>query len=557
MKQEHIKIIPLGGLGEIGKNMTVFEYKNQCLILDMGLRFPEEEEMPGIDYIIPNIDYLVRNKKKVLGVIFTHGHMDHIGAIPYLVEPLGYPPLYAMPLTKGLILKRQEEFQELKPLTVKDLKLKENIKIGPFTIEAFHQNHNIPDSVGFCITTPIGKILYTGDFKFDFDPICDKPADLAAIAQYGQQGILLLMSDSTGAEKPGHAITEKGIQDNLEAIFENAPGRLMVATFSSLITRIQEIINLSEKHNRKVIIEGYSMRTNIELARKLGYLKIKKNTLIRAKSAKNFPAKQLTILCTGAQGEIGAALMRIVSGDHKYFKIQEQDAMILSSSVIPGNERAVQGIKDDIYRQGAKVYHNQMMDIHAGGHAQAEDLKMMLSLTKPKFFMPIHGNFSMLVSHGEIAKDLGIKRERVFIGENGQIYYLNKDLLRKSKQSARADYVMVDGLGVGDVGHIVLRDRRTMARDGMFVIVAIIDTKQGKIKENIDIISRGFVYLKESKKLLEDTRNLVKELVNRELDPKKNVNTTYLRDILREEIGSFLFARTKRRPMVLPVITTL
>jgi len=553
--QEHVKIIALGGLGEIGKNMTVFEYKDECVIVDMGLRFPEVEDMPGIDFIIPNIQYFRKNKKRIHGLIVTHGHLDHTGAIPYLIEDLGYPPIYTMPLTRGMILKRCEEFQGLKPLDIKTLTLNQSVKLGPFSIEAFHQNHNIPDSIGVSILTPVGRIVVTGDFKFDFEPVGDKPADLASIARLGEKGVLLLMSDSTGAEREGHSITETAVQENLEVIFEKAPSRLIIATFSSLITRIQEIINLSEKHGRKVVVEGYSMKTNVELAKNLGYLKIQKGTLVSPKQAANINPKQLTIICTGAQGETGAALMRIVSGTHRFFKIEKQDTMILSSSVIPGNERAVQGLKDDISKQGAKVYHNQMMDVHAGGHAQVEDLKMMISLLRPKHFIPVHGNYSMLISHSEIAQELGIDPKKTIVAQNGEVIRVEKDQIKKTEQKVPVNYVMVDGLGVGDVGQIVLRDRITMAQDGMFVIVAIVDSKTGKVRENIDIISRGFVYLKESKKLLTETRVLVKKILEKEIGPNKTINFTHLRDTLREEVGSFLFNKTRRRPMVLPVIT--
>lgn len=553
MKKQELKIIPLGGLGEVGRNMTVFEYGDDVLIVDLGLRFPEDD-MPGIDFIIPDIHYLTEKKKRVLGVVFTHGHYDHIGALPYLIEKLGYPPLFATPLTRGLILKRQEEFKDLRPLKIDIIRLHRKIRLGPFSVEAFHQNHNIPDSIGLSIMTPVGRIIHTGDFKFDFEPIGDKPADLAPIARFGQQGVLLLMSDSTGAEREGHSITEKQIQDNLEVIFENAPRRLIIATFSSLITRIQEVINLSEKHGRRVVIEGYSMKNNVQIARQLGYLKIRRETLITPQQAAKLKPEQITVICTGAQGETEAALMRIVSGRHRYFRIQDQDSVVFSSSVIPGNERAVQGLKDDICRQGAKVYHNQMMDIHSGGHAQIEDLKMMISLVKPKFFMPVHGNFSMLVSHAAIAQELGIKKDNILIAQNGDILSLERNSFSKTGQHASANYVMVDGLGVGDVGQIVLHDRRTMAHDGMFVIVAVVDSKTYQVKESIDIISRGFVYLKESKKLLNKTRALTMDILNKELIPQRSINSTYLREILREKIGQFLFDQTRRRPMVLPVI---
>ena len=380
-KTQNLKIIPLGGLGEIGRNMMIFEYDNPAspaggdiIIIDMGLQFPEED-MPGIDYIIPNTAYLKDKKEKIKGVIITHGHYDHIGAIPHSMRRLGNPPIYTTPLTRGIIMRRQDDFPKAPKLNIHEIKKTDKIKLGCFKIEFFHVNHNIPDGVGLAIDTPVGRIVHTGDFKFDHSPIGDEPADISRISEIANGNVLALMSDSTSAEKPGHSVSEKDIQDNLEIIFREVPGRIIVATFASLISRIQEVINLAEKYNRKVAIEGYSMKMNVEITKKLNYLKVQKGTLIKINQIDNYPPNKTVVLCTGAQGEGNAVLMKVANQEHRHIKIQKGDAIAFSSSVVPGNERSVQGLKDNLWRQGARVYHYQMMDIHAGGHAKADDLK--------------------------------------------------------------------------------------------------------------------------------------------------------------------------------------
>lgn len=553
--ENFVKVLALGGLGEVGRNMYLVEYKNQVLIIDAGLRFPEDD-MPGVDYIIPNIKYLTENKerKKIVGIFVTHAHFDHIGAISYIADRIGNPPIYATNLTKALILKRHEEFKNSKPLNVIEINKNDIIKVGPFTVEPFRQNHSVFGSVGFVIKTPVGNIVNTGDFKFDLAPVGEEPPDLVKIANIGQRGVLLLMQDSTRAESPGFSLSESTIQTNLEEIFRLAPGRIIVATFSSLLTRIQQIITLSEKYGRYVLIEGRSMINAVEIAYKLGYLKIQKNNLIKKDRLMHYPKDKITILCTGAQGEPDAVLMRIVNKDHKYIKIEPGDAFIFSSSVIPGNERAVQALKDALVKDGALVFHNQMMDIHAGGHAHKEDLKMMLALLKPKFFMPIHGTFTMLAANRDIAISMGIKPENIVIAENGQIVKLYKNKIVLTQERLPTNYVFVDGLGIGDVGNIVLRDRQTMSKDGMFVVIAVIDAKNGQLKDEPDIISRGFVYLKESQKLLEDTRQRIRNLVHSHIRENGTINYTYLKNLLRDELGKFLFKRTHRRPLILPVV---
>jgi len=549
---QNLRIIPLGGLEEVGRNMTVFEYGNDIIIVDMGLQFPEED-MPGIDYIIPNTAYLKDKKEKIRGVIITHGHYDHIGAIPHSMGRLGNPPIYTTALTKGIILKRQDDFPEAPKLDIRQINKDSKIKLGCFNIEFFHVNHNIPDGVGLVIGTPVGKIVHTGDFKFDHSPIGDEPADISRISEIANGGILALMSDSTNAEKPGHSISEKEIQDNLEIIFKESAGRIIIATFASLISRIQEVINLAEKYNRKVAVDGYSMKMNTQIAKDLGYIKAQKGTLIKINQIKDYPDKRVVVVCTGAQGEGNAVLMRIANKEHRHIQIQKNDAVTFSSSVVPGNERTVQNLKDILWRQGARVYY-QMMDIHAGGHAQVEDLKMMINLIKPKFFIPVHGNYYMLKLHGEIAESVGIDAKNILVAGNGNVISINEDSIQLSDEKVPANYVMVDGLGVGDVGQVVLRDRQTMAEEGMFVIIATIDSKTGKVHGEPDIISRGFVYLRESKELLNQTREKVKKIVEKASSDEHTVNWSYVKDNIRDKVGQFLYTKTQRRPMVLPVV---
>lgn len=554
-KQNSLKIVPLGGLGEVGRNMMLLDYQGKILIIDMGFRLPGED-MPGIDYIVPNINCLKGKQKSILGLVFTHGHYDHIGAVPYLIGKIWQPNLeiFASPLTRGIILKRQEDFSSQPKLEIEEVKNGSKIKLGPFRIEFFKQNHNIPDNLGLFIETPVGNILHTSDFKFDSNPVNDLPTDFEKFKALSKRKILFLLSDSTGAEEEGHSLSEKEILENLEEIFKRSTGRIIAATFASLINRIQQIITLSEKYQRKVAIEGYSMKTNTELAKVLGYIKSKKGTLIKAKEISNYPDSRITILCTGAQGEGSAVLMRIANKEHPFIRLKRGDSVILSSSVIPGNERTVQILKDGILRQKTKVFHYKMMDIHAGGHAQQEELKEMIKIMRPKFFLPIHGQYSMLVSHAELARESGIPEKNIVVAENGQVINLNQKRIFVEKKTIPSNYVMVDGLGIGDVGEVVLRDRHMLARDGMFVIVAVVDKQTGQIRGSPDIISRGFVYLRESKELLAQTRKKVVEIVNRAAGSGGAVNWSYIKDEIRNKIGQFLYTKTQRRPIILPVV---
>jgi len=553
-KTNNLKIIPLGGLGEVGRNMTLLEWKEKILIIDMGLKFPDEE-MLGIDYIIPNIDYLKDKKNNIVGVVFTHGHYDHIGAVPYLINKIGNPPLFASPLTKGIILVREQLFPNQPRLNIQEIKNGSKVKLGPFKVEFFKQNHNIPDNMGLFIQTPVGNILHTSDFKFDQNPVNDSPTDFKKLKELSSRGILLLMSDSTGAEEKGHSLSEKTIMDNLEKIFIQAQGkRIIASTFASHINRIQQLISLSEKYKRYVAIDGFGMKMNVEICRKLGYIKIRKGTLISPKRIRDYPDSKITLICTGAQGEDRAILMKIATGQYPYLKVKKGDNIIFSSSVVPGNERTVQNLKDEFFRKKANVFHYKMMDIHASGHARQEELKEMIKIMRPKFFMPIHGQYSMLVNHAHLAMSLGIPEKNIIVADNGNIINLNKNKIYIDKKTVPAEYIMVDGLGTENVKEVVLRDRKALANDGIFVIIAVVDHITGKVKGSPDIISRGFVYLRESKRLLAEARRKVISIINKATNSPETVNWNYVKTNVRNDLGKFLFIKTQKRPMVLPVI---
>jgi len=552
--KNNLRIIPLGGLEEIGRNMTVFEFGQDIIIVDMGLQFPDED-MPGIDYLIPDISYLKGKERNIRGVLITHGHYDHIGAIPHLMEALGNPPIYMTELTRGIVMKRQEDYKDKAPLNIHTVRKIDRLKLGAFNIEFFHVNHTIPDAVGIAITTPVGTIIHTGDFKFDHSPISDAPADIAKIARLGSENVLALMSDSTDSRTPGYSLSESKIAKTLDEIFEQTQGRLIIATFSALISRIQSVIAAAERHGRKVAVDGYSMRTNVEIAKNLGYLKTKKGTLIPINKVNEYPDGKVAIICTGAQGEPNAVLMRIVNGEHRFVKVHKDDTFVLSSSVIPGNERTVQAIMDTIYRKDAKVINYKMMDVHAGGHARQEDLKMMINLVRPKYLIPIHGNYFMLKLHGELGVSVGLDPKNILIGENGKV--IEFDYRQNGKvttEKVPTSQVMVDGLGVGDIGQVVLRDRQLLAKDGMFVITTIVDGKTNKIIGKPQITSRGFIFVKENFDLVNATKKKVEEIIAQKTTPGEAANWDYVKNNIREAIGSFLYAKTERRPMILPVI---
>lgn len=546
-----LRIAVLGGLEEVGRNMTVIEYMDDILIIDMGLQFPEED-MPGIDYIIPNVSSLKSKAKNIRGVIITHGHYDHIGAIPHVVGELGNPVIYTLPFTAAIIKKRQEDFKSA-PLKIQEVGLDDKFVLGRFKIEFFRVNHNIPDSMAVVVHTPEGTIVHSGDWKFDYSPIDGLVAEFAKIVRLGEKGVLAFLGDSTNAGQAGHQMSERDIGKTLETIFAQTKGRIIVGTFSSLLSRIRQVIEIAERLGKRVAIDGYSMKTNVEIARQMGYIKPRSNVLIDISEVHRFPDNKVIILCTGAQGEEQAVLMRIANGEHKYIQIKPTDTVIFSSSIVPGNERTIGRLRDTIVKKGAEIIHYQMMDVHAGGHAKNDDIKLMLSLLKPKYYIPIEGNQYMLRENAKVAESLGFGANNIFIALNGQTIEFGKGRGFLTKKLLPTDYVFVDGLGVGDVSEIVLRDRQVLARDGMVVVIATVESKTGALVGSPDIISRGFVYLKENKKLIEEVREKVRRII-RDKDPQSPIDNMLARNRIRNEIGEFLFRRTERRPMILPVV---
>ncbi len=555
---DRLRVMVLGGLEEVGRNMTVLEYGDDIIIIDIGLQFPEEG-MPGIDYIIPNISYLEDKIDKIKGVIITHGHMDHIGGIPHIIGKIGNPTMFMGKLTSGLVKKRCAEYKNCPKVNIVEIDETSKNKFGSaFEVEYLRVNHSIPDCFAIIVHTPVGTVFHTGDFKIDYSPVNDKPADLNRIAQIGGEGVMLLMSDSTDATHPGYQVSESYIGDEIGKLFEKIEGRVIIGTFASQISRIQKLFDLASKYNRKVYLQGRSMNDNVEIAHQIGYLKFNPKILINDQGLKRTPDNKILIIGTGAQGESNAFLKRVVNGEHRTIRLKKGDTVIFSSSVIPGNERSIQTLKDSIVRQGGRIIHYEMMDVHAGGHAKAEDLKLMMRLLKPEFLMPIEANHYMLRAHADLAVQVGIPEEKIFVADNGQVVEFSKNSRGEvkgilTKEKVNTDYVMVDGLGVGDVSNIVLRDRQVMSEDGMIVVIATIDSKTGDPIGNPDIISRGFVYMKENRELIEETRMKVKKIVKNN-NSKTQADVDHIKNKIRNDIGQFLFIKTKRRPMVLPVV---
>lgn len=553
--RQNLRIIPMGGVEEVGENMTAIEFGDDIIVIDMGLAFPDDT-MPGIDYIIPDTKWLEENKKRIRGVVITHGHLDHIGAVPYILPKLGDPPVYTMALTAAFIKKRLEEFGLLGRSKINVLTKDDVLPLGNFKIRFFRTNHSIPDGVGLCITSPVGQIVYATDWKFDHTPADGKPTEFDKIAKFGAEGVLLLMSDSTNAIKPGYCISEREIGNTIDRTFSNIKGRIIFANFSTNIARIQQVFDAAAKYNRKVIVTGRSLVNNIEIALSLGYLKIQPKIIIKSEASKKYPDNQIVILTTGAQGEDAAGLARIARGDHKTVKIKKGDTTIVSASPIPGNERAISVMLSNLTRLGSHVIYNKTLDIHTSGHAHQEELKLMLALVKPKYFMPIHGEHHMIVAHAELAKTMGIPEANIFSLDNGQILEVNSSQEAKATQDSKitTGYVFIDGLGVGDVGEVVIRDRQVMAQDGMFVIIMTLDRRTGKLINQPDIISRGFIYMKGNDDLIREVKHEVRKLVENKGKEKLEPNWAYLRNIIRDEVGEYLYQKTERRPMVLPVV---
>ena len=546
------RLVPLGGLEEVGRNCAYIEYRDEIVLIDMGIQFPEEAT-PGIDFIIPNIDSLVPKKQNIRGIVLTHGHYDHIGAIPYLVGRLGNPTIYTTKLTKAMIEKRQEEFVNAPKLKVVVIDNGDKIKVGEYTeLEFFGVDHTIPDSCGVIVKTPQGNIVHFGDFRLDYNDK-DEPQKLDDFERIGKLGIHSFMIDSTNAERSGHGVSERVVEENLGKLFEAASGRIILSTFSSMLIRIAEIIKICEKIGRKVFINGRSMKENIEIAKTLGYIKYKPDSVLPMEEMSKYKDHQIMIITTGAQGQENAGLMKIVNGEHKFVQIKTGDTMVFSSSVIPGNERSVQKLKDNLTRQGAIVYNSEMIDIHSSGHAPEEDLKIVIKLINPKYLVPVHGYYFMRAANGKNGVAAGVKAENIRLMDNGQVGHLTKDNFVISKESVPAEYVMVDGLGVGDVGEVVLRDRRILAQEGMVVVIATIDRKTGAVIKNPDVISRGFIYLKENQEIINEIRKRIRTMVGH-IPRGQQLDADYLKNIFRDQIGQYIYNKTFRRPMILPVI---
>ncbi len=547
-----LKVIPLGGLGEYGKNMMVYEYNQDIIIVDAGFMFPNEE-MLGIDFVIPDIRYLEENKHKIKGLIITHAHEDHMGGIPYILKKLDIP-IWTTKLAAGMIEVKLEEFADVsaKLNIVKD---GDKIKLGVFEIDFIRVNHSIPDCVALAINTPEGVVMHVTDFKFDFTPINEKPIDLDRIASYGNKNVLLLLSDSTNAEVPGYTASEQLVGDTLDQIISQAHGRVLITSFASLINRIQHVFNSAVKHKRKVALSGRSMLKNTEIAMKLGYLKIPEGVLINIREVKKHPDDQIIILATGSQGEERSAMVMMASGQHNDIQIQAGDTVIVSASMVPGNERGAYNTINNLYKLGAEVYYgksNSLLNVHTSGHASQEELKMLISMLKPQYFIPLHGEYRFLFAHAKLARDVGVEANKIFIIENGQQVEFRAGAGKIAPGRVPSGYVLVDGLGVGDVGNIVLRDRQAMAKDGILVAIVTVDAQNGKLLSSPDIISRGFIYMREREDLVFKIRENIKNSMNKYQNLNKDWAT--IKTLLREDISEFLYKETKRRPMVIPVV---
>lgn len=547
------RIIPLGGVEEIGKNMTVLEWGDDIVIVDCGLMFPNDT-MPGVDYIIPDVTYLTERKDRIRGIVVTHNHMDHIGAFPYVYEKLGAPPIWSAPITLAFIKKRLEEFGiEGKAKFMPFNPSGDKFRLGKFEIEVFHLTHSTPDVVGLAVKTPNGHIVYTTDWKFDHTPADGKPADYAALARLGDEGVLCLFSDSTNIDKPGTSISEATVGQALIEAVQSCKGRIIAAAMASNISRVQQILRAAERAGRKVAFIGRSMVDNTEIAIELGAITPPKNTIIDIGEINRFRDDQVMIITTGSQGEEMSGLTRIAQGEHRQVKIKKGDTVILSASAIPGNERAIQNMMDGLAREGARVIYNAIMSLHTSGHANREDLKLMIALTKPTYFLPIHGERFKLIMHGELAVEMGVKPENVLIADNGQVIEFKNGKGTVSNIRVPAGYVLVDGLGIGDVGNIVLRDRKLMAQDGIFVVILTVDHQNGTMLTSPDIISRGFIYMRENEDLISKARAEVKRLID-ENTKQAPYEWAWIKNHMREELERYLFEQTHRRPMVIPVI---
>lgn len=548
-KQNSVRIIPLGGIGEVGKNMTAIEYGEEIVVIDCGLSFPRED-MLGVDYVIPDSTYIKKNKEKLKAVLISHGHEDHIGATPYLLQEFG-APVYGTDLTIALIETKLAE-RKVEGIEFNTIKAGDTIRAGSFKIEAIQVNHSIDAAVAFAVHTPIGTIVHTGDFKIDYTPTDGRVIDLAKFAALGEKGVLALLSDSTNAENPGFAFSESKVGETFENFFKGATSRIIVATFASNIHRLQQVITASKRFGRKVCLSGRSMVKIAKVAMELGYLELDEEMLVEPEELDKLSPSKIVILTTGSQGETMSGLVRMASGEHKKLTIQPGDLVIISASAIPGNERYISDVINMLYRKGADVINEAMADIHVSGHACQEELKLMLTLTKPKYFIPVHGEYRHLYRHAALAESVGVKQKNIFIPEIGKVIELGKKFSRFS-ETVPSGSVIIDGLGVGDVGNVVLRDRRQLSQDGLFIVVVTISSETGELVSGPDIVSRGFVYMRESGDLLEAARKIIIDVVE---DCKNNKVTewTTIKNRIKKSLRSYLYDTTKRNPMILPII---
>ena len=550
-KKSKLKIIPLGGLHEVGKNITVFEYEDEIIVVDCGLSFPEDD-MLGIDLVIPDITYLQRNVDKIKGLIITHGHEDHIGSVPYLLKQINIP-VYAPKLAMGLIRNKLEEHKILRSSTLIEVTQGQTINFGKnFKVEFIRSTHSIPDSVMLAITTPVGTILHTGDFKIDYTPIDGKIMDLGRIAELGNQGILALMSDSTNAERKGFTMSESSIGPVFDNLFDGCTKRIVVATFASNVHRVQQIVSSAVKYKRKIAICGRSMINMIMTAKELGYIDCPDDIFIDIDTMSTYNDEQLVIITTGSQGETMSALTRMAAGDHRKVKITPNDLVIISANPIPGNEKSVSKVIDDLMQIGAEVVYSALADVHVSGHACQEEQKLIFALTKPKFFIPVHGEYRQLRAHGETAQMMGIPAKNIILMENGKVLEINEDEAKFNGMVTNGK-VLVDGLGVGDVGNIVLRDRQHLSQDGLIVIVLTMDSSTGEVVAGPDVISRGFVYVRESENLMDDVKNVVRNEI-RKCEEKGIRDWSTIKSTVRENLRDYIFIKTKRNPMIIPII---
>lgn len=553
MTIDKIKLVPLGGLGEIGKNMMVIEYGNDIIIVDVGVMFPDEE-MYGVDLVIPDVSYLADKKHRIRGVLITHGHEDHVGSLPYILPLLDFPPVYSTRLTQGLINIKLKEHRLIDKVELNVIAPGDEVKLGACTAGFFRVNHSIPDAVGIMLNTPIGTVVHTGDYKFDYTPVDGKPADIGLLGKIGNDGVLIMMGDSTRVETPGYTPSERVINDSFDKIFANAPGRILLATFASLISRVQQVVDTALRYDRVVAFAGRSMQNNVQMAIELGYLNMPKGMLVRVEDINKFRPDQVVIVCTGSQGEPTSALTRIANQDHRQIRIQPGDSVILSATPVPGNEKSVSRTINSLFRQGAEVYYQGISNVHVSGHAAQEELKLMLSLLRPRFFMPVHGEYRHLVLHAKLAYSLGIPEENIVVAENGDIIEVTEDSIKLTDHVSSGN-VFVDGLSVGDVGQIVLRDRKVLSQDGILMVVLTMDRETGEPLAGPDIVSRGFVYMRDAEELLESARLRVLEaLRGMGHNARSGSDWSFVKDKIKQTLGEYLYEQTHRRPMILPVV---